>query len=70
MDGKNRGEEIALYLKFYPADAWVVIDDIEFPDFGILEGHVVLTDPYEGITEDDVIKAIEVLTNESQSDKN
>lgn len=62
---EDRGEEIALYLKFYPADAWVVIDDIEFPDFEILKGHVVLTDPYEGITEDDVTRAIEVLTNGS-----
>ena len=43
----------------------MVIDDIEFPDFEILKGHVVLTDPYEGITEDDVTRAIEVLTNGS-----
>lgn len=60
----HRGTEIKSYLDDHPTDAWVVLDDIVFSDFKIVEGHLVLTDPEFGLTETDVEKAKRILEGE------
>ena len=60
----HRGTEIKSYLDDHPTDAWVVLDDIVFSDFKIVEGHLVLTDPEFGLTEADVEKAKRILEGE------
>lgn len=60
----NRGEGIRKWLESKPhVSHWVVLDDIVFKDFeqfGILS-NLVLTNPEQGLTDDDVEKAIEIL---------
>ena len=61
LSWSHRGTEIKSYLDDHPTDAWVVLDDIVFSDFEIVEGHLVLTDPEFGLTEADVEKAKRIL---------
>ena len=64
LSWSHRGTEIKSYLDDHPTDAWVVLDDIVFSDFEIVEGHLVLTDPEFGLTEADVEKAKRILEGE------
>lgn len=63
-DGFDRGAGIIEYLQQNPADAWVVLDDMIFPDFerlGICE-HLVLTNfDDDGLTQELARQAIEIL---------
>lgn len=63
----RRGMEISSWLAKHPeVDNWIVIDDIEFSDFGRNEfyGHLVITNPHCGLTEADIEKAIGIFNNE------
>lgn len=60
-----RGEGILSYIKENNIEKFVVLDDFEF-DFKKCEllDHLVLTDPIEGLTDEDVEKAIDILKGE------
>ena len=62
----ERGWEIKEWLNKHPeVEAWVVLDDVDFLDFHKypeVTNHLVLTDEWEGLTDQDVEKAIEILT--------
>lgn len=63
----KRGMEISAWLGTHPdVDSWIAIDDIDFSDFGRNEfsGHLVITDPDYGLTQNDVEKAIRMFNNE------
>lgn len=60
--GKNKGVEIALWLSKYAKQdiRYVIIDD----EYVILDSqlpHFILTNPYEGITEEQANRAISML---------
>ena len=60
--GKNKGVEIASWLSKYAKQdlRYVIIDD----EFVILDSqlpHFILTNPYEGITEEQANRAISML---------
>ena len=59
----KRGLEILHWMGDKEIDSWVVIDDIEFGDFYRKEfnNHLVITDPSDGLTENDAMKAINIL---------
>ena len=61
----QRGKEIHTWLQNHKTIAkFVILDDIEFSDMGYfnLLDNLVLTDGYIGITDEDVIKAIKILS--------
>lgn len=62
-----RGHEIRewLYENRDVVENYVVLDDIHFADFddGDFYSHVVLTNPDEGLTDEDVDRAIEILNS-------
>lgn len=67
--GKNKGVEIASWLSKYAKQdiRYVIIDD----EYVILDSqlpHFILTNPYEGITEEQANRAISML-NEKKIDK-
>ena len=67
--GKNNGVEIASWLSKYAKQdiRYVIIDD----EYVILDSqlpHFILTNPYEGITEEQANRAISML-NEKKTDK-
>lgn len=67
--GKNKGIEIASWLSKYAKQdiRYVIIDD----EYVILDSqlpHFILTNPYEGITEEQANRAISML-NEKKTDK-
>lgn len=56
----DRGLEIESYLKKHECDNFVILDDVKW-DLDRFEDHLVWTDPSEGLTERDVLKAKEIL---------
>lgn len=64
--GEHRGAEIKAWRDAHKnLDYWIVLDDIVFNDFhyyGVIE-HLVLTDEWDGLTDDDTKKAIWMLQN-------
>lgn len=61
----QRGKEISAWLYNHPTvEKFVIIDDIEFNDMGYfgLLNNLVLTDGDIGITDEDVNKAIKILS--------
>ena len=61
----QRGAGIREFLKVNPCDAFVILDDFDF-DFAEerLMEHLVLTDPADGLTEEDADRAIRILNGE------
>ena len=61
----NRGTAIRSYLEEHEHGHWVVLDDeiFDFARAGILN-HVCRTDYRSGLDEDDVEKAIKILTTD------
>ncbi len=58
---KVKADEILMWLKNHPeTKKWVVIDDLELHNNDIAK-HQVMTDPEQGLTEDDVEKVLEIL---------
>lgn len=65
-NSRTRGLGINGYLRDHPAEAFVILDDEVFDDYCAwlkdgLVSHLVKTNPYTGLTEADVAKAIEIL---------
>jgi hypothetical protein len=62
-DGDNRGFGIIEWLRQHPACAWVVLDDIFYPDFKTLniDSHLVLTSFDEGLTARAAQQAVEII---------
>lgn len=62
----NRGSGIHKYLNEHPdINSWVVIDDFQFEDFdNEILARFVQTSPLTGITDNDMIKIIEILNKE------
>ena len=61
-----RGNGILAYLKDHPAEAYVILDDENFRDYQsrpAIQDHLVLTDYMTGLSDDDVEKAIKILSN-------
>ena len=61
-----RGSGILAYLKDHPAEAYVILDDENFRDYQnrqAIQDHLVLTDYMTGLSDDDVEKAIKILSN-------
>ena len=61
-----RGNGILAYLKDHPAEAYVILDDENFRDYHsrpAIQDHLVLTDYMTGLSDDDVEKAIKILSN-------
>lgn len=57
-----RGRGIRRYLYRHPSDAYVILDDFEFPDFNEeIPDHFVMTDFKIGLTNEDVEKALQIL---------
>ena len=63
-----RGHEIKAYLDDHPqVTEYVILDDLPFRDFlvnGMLS-RLVLTNPKEGLTDADVIRAVSILNGEN-----
>ena len=62
-----RGNGILAYLKDHPAEAYVILDDENFRDYQscpAIQDHLVLTDYMTGLSDDDVEKAIKILSND------
>ena len=64
MPHSERGEEIAMWLKLcrecgLDIESWVILDDAS--DMGPLLPWLVQTDPDDGLTDEDVEKALELL---------
>ena len=59
----NRGEGIQDWLREHPAEAWVVLDDIYFNDFGSegIEPHLILTDGVYGLTQELAEQAVNMI---------
>ena len=55
----NRHLEIAAWINSHDVEAFVILDDIE--DFGVLQDHLVWTDPTVGLTEEDLVKVSKIL---------
>ena len=64
-DLSRRGAGIKEFLKENPCDGYVILDDFNF-DFAEekLMEHLVLTDPADGLTEEDADRAIRILKGE------
>lgn len=62
----NRGSGIHKYLNEHPdINSWVVVDDFQFEDFDSeILARFVQTSPLTGITDNDMIKIIEILNKE------
>ena len=61
-----RGNGILAYLKDHPAEAYVILDDENFRDYQnrpAIQDHLVLTNYITGLSDDDVEKAIRILSN-------
>ena len=61
-----RGNGILAYLKDHSAEAYVILDDENFRDYQsrpAIQDHLVLTDYMTGLSDDDVEKAIKILSN-------
>lgn len=58
---ENRGKEIMAYLDGHPADLWVVLDDNIFDDFNLVKDHLIITDPDDGLTEGNILRAQKML---------
>lgn len=56
-----KADEILTWLKENPSDNWVVLDDLDLNNPEI-QSHQVKTDPEVGFTDQDVEKAITILT--------
>lgn len=59
-----RGMGIKAWLAVHPeVTDWIVLDDIYFPDFARfdIDGHLILTSPKDGLTEECVQVAIDML---------
>ena len=56
-----KADEILTWLKENPSDNWVVLDDLDLNNPEI-QSHQVKTDPEVGLTDQDVEKAITILT--------
>ncbi|MBO6046598.1 MAG: hypothetical protein J6P61_02485 [Erysipelotrichaceae bacterium] len=62
----RRGKGVTDYIKKHNVEHWVVFDDYVFPDFeaeGIIP-HLILTDFYEGLLPQDIIRAKMILNEE------
>ena len=59
--GKNKGVEIASWLSKYKQDIRYVIIDDEYVILDSQLPHFILTNPYEGITEEQANRAISML---------
>ena len=58
---KVKASEILLWLKDNPqVDSWLVLDDLDLHN-EVIAKHQIMTDSSEGITEEDVAKAISIL---------
>lgn len=57
-----RGAGVHAFLENHRCDQFVILDDFtfDFKEEGLFP-HLVLTDPVKGLTEEDVIKAIDIL---------
>lgn len=62
----NRGCGIHKYLNEHPnINSWVVVDDFQFEDFDKeILARFVQTSPLTGITDNDMVKIIEILNKE------
>lgn len=59
----KRNEEIKVWLSDYPGIThYVILDDIEFTDEYLLPHHIKTSDEAGGLTHEDFIKAIDILT--------
>ena len=61
-----RGNGILDYLKDHQAEAYVILDDENFRDYQnrpAIQDHLVLIDYMTGLSDDDVEKAIKILSN-------
>ena len=66
INWRYRGQEVLAWLGEHPhVKSWVVLDDNDF-DFYRKEfdNHVIITDFYYGLSEDDVEEAIKILNGE------
>ncbi len=70
-DGYCRGAGIADWLAKNPAEAWVVLDDNFFRDFGKYEiqEHLVLTEFDEGLTKELAEQAVNMIQEQLQEVK-
>lgn len=72
INWQHRGAEIRRWLQDNPTvKDYVILDDIEFNDFYPKDfyKHVVITDFYYGLTEEDVDEAIHILNGEFFNDR-
>ena len=60
----TRGEEIYAYLKAHPCDNYVILDDSD-EMLGDLRPHLVLVNDEIGLTDNDVEKAVSILSQET-----
>lgn len=64
-----RGFGINSYLEKHPCEEFVILDDLCFDfDQQNLQDHVVLTDPYNGLSNDDAERAIKILNGDLSAD--
>ena len=63
VNSGTRGQGIQAFLKAHPSDAWVVLDDEIFDDYETYDiiSHLVKTNDYTGLTEENVQEAIKKL---------
>lgn len=65
---EKRGQEIRRWLAEHPVDNFVVLDDIDFPDFYFEDfmDHVIIVNERTGLTDENVKQAIAILNGENK----
>lgn len=61
LEGQPRGKEICLHLVEHPCDRYVILDDEPDGIYSFMRDKAVFTDPYKGLTEEDVRLAKRIL---------
>lgn len=64
---EKRGQEIRTWLAKHPVDNFIVLDDIDFPDFNFEDfmDHVIITNEKTGLTDENVKQAIAILNGDN-----
>lgn len=64
LEDQPRGKEICLYLVEHPCDRYVILDDEPDRIYSFMRDKAVFTDPYKGLTEEDVRLAKRILNRQ------